>query len=482
MELSNLIIRENAHLKEGLEKLNINGLGTLFVIGEDETLNGIVTDGDIRRALLNNFSLNDRIGKLMNRNFVSLPCDTDNVRILETLNDRIKLVPLVDESGKLVDYASIHRIRKIMIASPVLNGNELAYVTDCVKTNWISSQGKYVRKFESQFSEYHNGFHALAVSNGTVALHLALLALGIGKGDEVIVPDLTFAASVNAILYTGATPVLVDIDPVTWTLDLQKAEGSITERTKGIMPVHLYGHPCDMDATMVLASKYNLYVIEDCAEALGSFYKDLPVGVFGDAATFSFFGNKTITTGEGGMVLFKDPAMAARAAILRDHGMQKDKRYWHIEVGYNYRMTNLQAAVGVAQFERLHEFVTAKRKIAAVYTDALKPIPYFILPAEMEHTVNSFWLYTLLIRPDSPFSREDVISFLYLNGIETRPVFYCMHEMPPYQSFGESKSLAVSKGVSTSGLSLPSSVNLSEVELTHVCNIIKQFLQKYLNK
>ncbi len=331
-----------------MEVLDFTAMGIVFVTNKNGQLGGVLTDGDIRRALLKNLSLKDTVNEIMNKDFVSLPVDTDNSTILEHINDRVKIIPLVDAEMLLVDYASIHKIRRIPIASPLLTGNELAYVTDCIKTNWISSQGKYVREFEALFSQYHDNMASLAVSNGTVALHLALVALGIAKGDEVIVANLTFAASVNAILYTGAIPVLADVDPVTWNIDVNKVKDLITPRTKAIMPVHLYGHPCDMDEIMQIAKEHKLSVIEDCAQGLGSLYKDKPVGIFGDAATFSFYGNKTVTTGEGGMILFRNKQVAERAATLRDHGMQKTRRYWHAEIGYNYRLTNLQAAIGAS--------------------------------------------------------------------------------------------------------------------------------------
>ena len=274
--------------------------------------------------------------------------------------------------------------------------------------------------------------------------------------------------------------MLVDIDPDTWNINIEKAALAITPRTKAIMPVHLYGHPCDMDAICMLAKEYNLLIIEDCAEALGSYYKDQPVGTFGDASTFSFFGNKTITTGEGGMVLFNDEVVAEKAATLRDHGMQKGRRYWHSEVGYNYRLTNLQAAIGVAQFERLDEFVSAKRKIAKTYNEALSSIPYFKIPAEKPGTINSYWLYTFIVKPESPFTRDDLINHLNQHGIETRPVFYPIHVMPPYINFGKSSLLTTSMSISKCGISLPTSVNLTEMELAYICKTISQFAKKQL--
>lgn len=480
MEIKEIAILELLTIKKALLKLESSGMGILFVTNDENNLVGVVTDGDIRRALINGANLDNPIKEIMNKNYVSLQVDADNLTILQYITEKIKVIPLVDSNGILIDYSSINKIRKISVASPLLDGNELAYVTDCIKTNWISSQGKYVRKFEDLFSEYHDKKRSLAVSNGTVALHLALVALGIGEGDEVIVPDLTFAASVNAIIYTGARPVLVDVEKDTWNIDITKASKYISDKTKAIMPVHLYGHPCDMDSICKFALKYNLKIIEDCAEALGSLYNGRPVGVFGDVATFSFYGNKTITTGEGGMIVFKDEKIAEFASVMRDHGMDKSKRYWHSFVGYNYRLTNIQAAIGVAQFERLSEFVTAKRKIASIYNKCLKQIKYFTIPTERNDCLNSYWLYTFLVKDDAPFKRDELIEHLSLCGVESRPVFFPMHEMPPYTNYGDSINLMMSKMISTQGMSLPSSVILSEIEQEHICNSIITFCNKFL--
>ena len=482
MEISNFSIDGNASIRSAMEVLNKTLMGIGFVVDGDGKLTGTVTDGDIRRALLKGHAITDEVGVAMNRNFVSLSITTSNEEILKVLSDKVKVIPLVSENGELKDYASIRKIRRISVAAPSLGGNELAYVTDCIRTNWISSQGKYVREFEAKFSEYHNGYKALAVSNGTVALHLALVVLGIGEGDEVIVPDLTFAASINAILYTGATPVIVDVDADSWNIDPKLIEGLITPRTKAIMPVHLYGQPCDMQPIVDIAQKHNLLIVEDAAEALGSLYQSRPVGTFGDVATFSFFGNKTITTGEGGMVIFRDEAAYERAAVLRDHGMSKTKRYWHNEVGFNYRLTNLQAAIGVAQMERMDEFVDAKREIAGWYTEELCKSAHFILPlGEGAGTKNSFWLYTFLVKSTSPFSRDELISFLAANGVESRPVFYPLHEMPPYTEFGDAANLQQSIAISKTGMSLPSSPILEKEEVKFICERILYYAAHYKN-
>jgi perosamine synthetase len=472
------LVKKESTIKMALKYIDANAQGLVFIVDDDNKLLGILSDGDIRRALLKGASLNANVQDFMNKECTSLPIDTPSEIILQTISNKIKIIPLVNKGNVVVDYASIKKIRPINIASPLLSGNELAYVTECIRTNWISSQGKFVRQFENMFSELHEDYEALAVSNGTVALHLALVALNIGQGDEVIVPDLTFAASINAILYTGATPVLADIDKASLNIDVHKIETLITSKTKAIMLVHLYGNPCDMDAIMHIADKHNLKVIEDAAEALGSRYKGKPLGAFGDVSTFSFFGNKTITTGEGGMVLFKDSKVAEKAAVLRDHGMNKTKRYWHDEVGFNYRLTNVQAAIGVAQLERLDEFVIAKRNIAHSYNLCVAQSGYFQCPQELKNTINSYWLYTLIVNENAPFTRDDIMNYLDQLGIETRPVFFPLHEMPPYQKFGTKNKLQNSISTSKAGFSLPSSVSLSQEEINRVCEALEQFINK----
>lgn len=478
MDVSKILILENSDVKTALEKIDLAATGVIFVIDETGKITGILSDGDVRRALINNYTLLSKVKDIMNVNFVYALINSSNSEIISKLNSKIKVLPLVDENLRVIDYSTINKLRSIPIAFPSLRGNELSYVTDCINQNWISSQGKYVKEFESLFSKYHSGLYSLAVSNGTVALHLALVALGIGDGDEVIVPNLTFAASVNAILYTGAIPVIADIDAQTWNIDVKSAAELVSEKTKAIMPVHLYGCPCEMDEIVLFAKANNLLIIEDCAEALGSYYKNKPVGVFGDAATFSFFGNKTITTGEGGMILFKNKSIAERAEVLRDHGMNKSKRYWHDVVGYNYRLTNIQAAIGVAQFEQLDLFVNKKIQIGKRYTDCLKKYTYFQTPPQGKDIVNSYWLYTFLISENAPFNREDFSKYLNENQIETRPTFYTIDEMPPYKNYTKSKNLINSAYVSKNGISLPSSFVLIDEEIEHICNVIDRFISQ----
>ncbi len=369
------------------------------------------------------------------------------------------------------------KIEKIIpMAEPLLNGNELKYLTDCIKSGWISSVGKYVNKFEEGFAEYIGCKYGVAVHNGTIALHLALAALGIKPGDEVIIPALTFAATANVVLYTGAKPILVDVEKDTWNIDPELIENKISENTKAIIPVHLYGYPCEMDRIMEIAAKYNLFVIEDAAEAHGAEYKGKKVGGIGTINCFSFFGNKIITTGEGGICLCNDTFVAERMSRLRDHGMRKDKRYWHDEVGFNYRMTNLQAAVGVAQLERINFFVEKKREIAQMYNSYLCDIEEIILPIEKEWVKSSFWMFSILLKPDYYYlTRDKLIDFLKEKGIETRPIFYPLYKMPPYK---DNNLYPNTENISASGLSLPSAVTLKEEDIKYVCGVLKNILVK----
>jgi perosamine synthetase len=308
---------------------------------------------------------------------------------------------------------------------------------------------------------------ALTVSNGSVALHLGLVSLGIGSGDEVIVPNITFAATINAVIHAGATPVLCEINKETLCIDPKEIELLITSKTKAIMPVHLYGQACDMEAILTLADKFNLKIIEDCAEAIGSSWKNKYVGSFGDISTFSFFGNKTISTGEGGMIVFKDEDVYKHAKTLRDHGMNPNKKYWHDNVGYNFRLTNIQSAIGVAQMEQLDQIIEKKIYILKFYKDRLiqnSNIRY--LPQTSKNSVNSNWLFTLLLQPE--IDRDNVISGLLNFGIDCRPIFYPLHQMEPYKNFKKSSDLTASVSISYSGISLPSSVSITDDEMIYV--------------
>lgn len=463
--LADMKIHDDAPLKDALALIDCNAQGIVFAIDSASRLTGILTDGDIRRLILAGMQLDVPVSKVMQREFVWRHINTDTKEILGLLDERIRHIPLVDGQHVLVDYACIHRLHRIQVMEPLLTGNELSYVTECIKTNWISSQGPFVRKFEKMLSDYCGMPYALSTSNGTTALHLALEALGIGQGDEVIVPDLTFAATINCVLHAKAIPIIVDIDPVTWTISPELIRKAITPKTKAIIPVHLYGQPCAMGEILSIAKEHGLFVVEDCAEALGSSIEGRMVGSFGDVAAFSFFGNKTITTGEGGMLLFKDLAVHSRAAMLRDHGMTPGRRYWHETVGFNYRMTNLQAAVGVAQMERVDEFIKRKLRIGEVYKSCFAGHAEVQTPSLVSNTLNSYWLFSMLLAPSAKISRDEMMGKLLANGVETRPLFYPLHEMPPYKQFSQQGPFHVSTDISARGMSLPSAVTLTNREV-----------------
>lgn len=365
---------------------------------------------------------------------------------------------------------------RIPVAEPDIGKVELKYVSEAVKSGWISSKGFFIREFEERFSKYIGMKYGISTSNGTAALHLALVSLGINRGDEVIVPDLTFASVANVVIHTGAKPVFIDSHPEYWCIDPSKLEERITKNTKAIIPVHLYGHPCNMDPIMKIAEDYDIYIIEDCAEAHGAEYKGKKVGSFGDISCFSFYGNKIITTGEGGMCLTNDEELAERMRIIRDHGMRPEKRYWHEVVGFNYRLTNLQAALGVAQLEKINAFIRRKRKLAETYNSLLKDVKGITLPPEMSWAKNVYWLYSILIDNNSyGINRDKLVSKLAESGIETRCFFYPMHVMPPYKKYATNCRFPVAEKLSSNGINLPSSVNLTEEEIYEITKLIKDF-------
>mgnify|MGYP000159063823 CR=1 FL=1 len=365
----------------------------------------------------------------------------------------------------------------IPVAEPCIGDEELKNVIEAVKSGWISSKGKFIEEFERDFAKYCGVKYGVATANGTVALHLALKALGIGKGDEVIVPTLTFVATANAVTYCNAKPIFVDSHPEYWCIDPEKIEEKITKNTKAIIVVHLYGNPCDMDWIMDIAEDKGLYVIEDAAEAHGAEYKGKKVGSFGDIACFSFYGNKIITTGEGGMCITNNEELAEKMRILRDHGMSKHRKYWHEVVGFNYRMTNLQAAIGVAQLKKLDTFVKKKRQIAKWYTKELKELEekgLIRLHPEMSWAKCVYWMYSILIEDKAKVSSDELMKMLEEKGIETRPFFVPMHQLPIYKT---NERLLVAENLAKKGVNLPSSVNLKESTISFICDAINQILR-----
>ncbi len=365
--------------------------------------------------------------------------------------------------------------KRISVASPVFLGNEKKYVCDCIDSTWISSAGKYINELEKKFAEFCDVKHALSCSNGTVALHLALMALGIKEGDEVIVPTLTYIATANAVKYCGATPVFVDSDRYTWNMDTEAFEKAITERTRAVIVVPLYGNPADMDKIMEISRKHNIYVVEDAAEAHGATYMGRKMGSIGDIGSFSFFGNKIITTGEGGMLTTNNDDFAERIRLLKGQGMDSKRRYWFNVIGYNYRMTNIEAAIGLAQLENIEEHMRKRQEICNIYKRELEGLDAYIeFQKVQDNATHVQWMFSILLKDSVRKTRDELIAFLAENNIETRPVFYPMHIMPPYL---ESKSYPNAEYISQRGINLPTHGMLTEEDVAYVCAKIKEFIR-----
>lgn len=373
-------------------------------------------------------------------------------------------------------------ISPIPVNEPVLNGKEADYLKECIETGWISSEGPFVKKLEKDFASKVGRKFGIAVCNGSAALEAAVAALNIGKDDEVILPTFTIISCAAAIVRTGATPVVVDCDPVTWNMDVQQIEDKITLRTKAIMVVHIYGIPVDMDKIMAIAKKHNLAVIEDAAEMHGQTYKNQPCGSFGEISTFSFYPNKHVTTGEGGIIVTDDEELAERCCSLRNLCFQREKRFVHEELGWNFRMSNLQAAVGLAQLERLDEFVELKRKMGRLYTELLSEIPGIELPVtKTDYAENIYWVYGIVLKNDVSIDASEMMKELGKHKIGTRPFFWPMHEQPVFKKMGlfSDVSCPNAERIARRGFYIPSGLALEEKQIIQVSEIIKSEIKNY---
>ncbi|MCL4303270.1 MAG: DegT/DnrJ/EryC1/StrS family aminotransferase [Anaerolineae bacterium] len=377
----------------------------------------------------------------------------------------IKRIPVseLDLSGKIIP-----------VCEPTLAGKEKEYLLDCLDSNWISSAGKYIPAFEEKFAAECHCKYGVACANGTVALHLGLAALGLEPGDEVILPAFTMIATINAVTYTGATPVLIDSEPCTWNMDVEQLAGKITSQTKVVIPVHTYGHPVDMDPVMELAEKHGFFVLEDAAEAHGAEYKGRRAGGLGHAGGFSFYANKIITTGEGGMITTNNAKFAALAHNLRDHAFSSERHFWHKFVGFNYRMTNMQAAIGLAQTEQMAGFVENRRRNAALYTDYLKEIPGIVTPPEAGWAKNVFWMYSILVEEEFGLTRDQLRAYLARYGIETRTFFIPMHLQPIYYEAFKDQRFPVAEMLCQRGFYLPSASSLTPQQIKYIASIVRQ--------
>ena len=371
---------------------------------------------------------------------------------------------------------SFGKNRMIPVSQPLLSQLEVEYVTDAVKSGWVSSLGAYIDSFEKKFAEFCGTQYAVSVCNGTVGLHLALKALGISEGDEVIVPDLTFVATANTVVMAQGTPVMVDVCRDTYCIDPAEIIKAITPKTRAIIPVHLYGHPANMPEIMKIASDHNLYVIEDAAEAHGASIAGVRVGAFGDCGVFSFYGNKVITSGEGGMITTNDPSLYARARLLRDHAMSKEVRYWHTEVGYNYRITNLQAALGLAQLEQIDVFLTYRKNLLLQYKEVLKSSGVECNPSVNADPVN--WMVCVVDDRLNRKGRDLVIGHMRELGVDARPFFFPMSMMPMYHQ----KNNPVAYKLSECGFNLPTFVGMTEAQVSETCAVFLSALAKVLKQ
>ena len=366
---------------------------------------------------------------------------------------------------------------RIPISSPVFNGNEKKYLNECIDTGWVSANGKFVDEFSKKFAEFCGSKYSLPCSNGTVTLHLIAKALGIGPGDEVIMPTLTYIATANAISECGATPVFVDSDINTWNIDPKEVEKAITKNTKAIIPVDLYGLACDMTELMKISEKYNIPIIEDAAEAHGACWNGKKVGSFGKAGSFSFFGNKIITCGEGGMIVTDDEEFYKKMKLLRSQGTDPSyKRYWHICRGYNYRMTNMQAAIGLAQLENIDWHINERKRVVNKYRELLKnELGDYLIEQKVTNKENHiYWMYSIVLSDKVKKSRDEVMRLMEEKGIEMRPLFYPMHIMPPYEN--KNLHLPVAEYLSSRGINLPTHALMDDEKIEYVVNCLKEII------
>jgi perosamine synthetase len=369
----------------------------------------------------------------------------------------------------------------IPVNEPLLNGNEQKYLTECIETGWISSEGPFVKEFEEKMAAFVGRKWGIAVANGSVALDAAIIALELKPGDEVIMPTFTIMSCAAAVVRAGAKPVLVDCDPVTWNMDLGQVEAKITPQTKAIMVVHIYGLPVEMNPILDLAAKYGLKIIEDAAEMHGQTYYGKPCGSFGDISTFSFYPNKHVTTGEGGMIMTNDERLLERSRLVRNLFFRPEKRYVHDELGYNFRMTNLQAAVGVAQLERIGEFIERKRAMGKIYTGLLADVKGLQLPlAKTDYAENIYWVYGLVLDKNVPFNGEEMMKKLQKRGVGSRSFFYPMHEQPVFKKmkYFEGEHYPVAENLARRGFYLPSGLALTPAQMVRVAQTVKEIMSE----
>ena len=467
-DLSRYLVESDWPLARAMEHLNAAESRVVFVMSGDFVV-GALSDGDIRRALLDEKRIDSPVSEIMMEQFSFATPRTSPAAMHRMFGSGVSAIPILTDDRRLVDIRFEYATSVIPVAEPEITPREIQLVNECLASGWISSTGRFVLEFEDDFANFVGARNAVSTSSGTTGIVLALKALGIDQGDEVIVPDLTFGATANAVVQAGAKPVLVDVSRSDWCLDADLVRQAISPSTRAILPVHLYGRAADMSSLLEIADDSGLLVIEDCAEAFGTYDGVAHVGTRSDAGVFSFFANKTITTGEGGMVCFRSPDAADLARSMKSHGFSSKKRYWHEQWGTNFRLTSLQAALGVAQLERAPSILSRRSSIAHQYRDLLEPLVTkgVELPSEPSSGQHSHWLYTILL--PLGLNPDDISASLLSQGIETRRVFYPLHLQPAFSEFAvPGESFVVSESIATRGLSLPTWPGLTFSDLKHV--------------
>jgi len=470
------VLEATESLSIALSKLDQNDVKVVFITDKGRLI-GSLTNGDIRRGLERGATINSNLNEFANLEPIFLRPSATPLDVYRSFNNGVSFVPILSDKNEIIEVITQQSKKQIPISEPNISEREIELVTDTLLSNWVSSSGIYVDQFEEMFRKFTNANFSLSVSNGTQAIALALSALGIGIGDEVIVPAMTFGATANAVIQVGATPVFVDIETTSLGIDPDKLVSARTDKTKAIILVHLYGKPAMTNEVLSFAEKNHLFVIEDCAEALGTFIGSEHVGSRSDAGTFSFFANKTITTGEGGMVIFRDLKVFEKAKLIRSHGFDPKNRYWHITWGTNMRLTNMQAALGVGQMERLPEFLSRKAQISNTYTSIFDSPEFaeILKPTLQSRGTDSYWLHTIEFTPD--IDVDEVVKFLANNRIESRRFFPPLPEQPAFKKYVHSGNVyANSKEKYDHSLCLPSSTKILDEEIRAVADVLRNFL------
>ena len=466
----------NSTCLEALSSINDTDGKGLIVLDVKRPV-GFINDGDVRRLILNGGKLTDNVSKAMSKEFIKMKKRPTYSESTNLLDNGIKLIPIVSEKNEILDIIDIMSIIRIPIHDPRLVGNELKYLLNCIETNWISSQGSYVDEFEELFSKLHDSWYTTTTSSGTSALELAFKAIKSKKNGYVLVPDLTFGATINAVINAGLTPLICPIKKDDFSIDLSKISTEILENTAAICVVHLYGSAVSMENIIRLKKKYNFFVVEDCAEALGSNLNGRRVGTFGDIATFSFFGNKLITTGEGGMLITQNKHLYKFINLIKNHGMSPKKRYWHEVVGTNARMTNVQAAIGLGQLENLEAVVLKKREIHKIYFERLQNLKEKLrVWHEYSNMYSSYWLNLVI------FKDKEYIKILMREAekrhVDLRRCFYPMHFLPAFKDFANDNfDYSDSSYLYDHILCLPSGLNLDNDQISVVCELIESVFE-----